>query len=66
MELLVSGAGPAGVATAIGLVRCGLDVVLLTGARPRPWLEVVQDADHFFGVGLAAIGKSLKTWLGAE
>ncbi len=42
MELLVSGAGPAGVATAIGLVRCGLDVVLLTGARPRPWLEGVS------------------------
>jgi 2-polyprenyl-6-methoxyphenol hydroxylase-like FAD-dependent oxidoreductase len=39
MEILVSGAGPAGVATAIGLVRCGLEVALLTGPRTRPWLE---------------------------
>ena len=31
----------------------------------RLTLEVVPDADHFFGIGLAAIGKSVKDWLGA-
>jgi alpha/beta superfamily hydrolase len=33
-------------------------------ANERLSLEVVPDADHFFGVGLAAVGKSIKRFLG--
>ena len=35
-------------------------------ANDRLKLEVVPDADHFFGSGLAAVGKSVKRFLGVE
>jgi len=34
--------------------------------NPRLTLEVVQDADHFFGIGLAQVGRAAKHWLGVE
>jgi hypothetical protein len=33
--------------------------------RPRHELHVIADADHFFGVGLAEIGRRVAAWLGA-
>ncbi len=36
----------------------------LVSGRPRHQLHVIADADHFFGVGLAEIGRSVSAWLG--
>jgi hypothetical protein len=36
---------------------------LLRGA-PRAQLARIPDADHFFGTGLAALGRSVREWLG--
>lgn len=33
---------------------------------PRLTLEVVSGADHFFGIGLAQVGRAAKNWLGVE
>ncbi|MDJ0896402.1 MAG: FAD-dependent monooxygenase [Alphaproteobacteria bacterium] len=38
-DVVVAGAGPAGVLTAVGLARLGRNVVLLTGGRRRPRIE---------------------------
>jgi alpha/beta superfamily hydrolase len=35
-------------------------------ANDRLRLEIVPDADHFFGAGLAAVGHSIKRFLAAE
>jgi len=32
----------------------------------KRWLEVIPAADHFFGVGLAEIGRRAGSWLGAD
>jgi len=42
------------------------DLEPLLGDLPRARLAVVADADHFFGVGLAEIGRLALDWLPAE
>ena len=37
----------------------------LVSGRPRRQLHVIADADHFFGVGLAEVDRSISNWLGA-
>jgi alpha/beta superfamily hydrolase len=37
----------------------------IVSGRPRHELHVIADADHFFGVGLAEIGRRVAAWLGA-
>lgn len=41
--MLVSGGGPAGCATAIGLARQGVPVVLVTGPARRSWIEGLSE-----------------------